>query len=97
MSWGSIKSIEIHGFADVSESAYGTCVYLAWKHGNGIFKTSLVLSRAHVAPLKVQSLPKLELMAALLCACLAKFVRKALRLSGKVLVGLSGDPHMDKR
>ena len=104
MSWGNICSIEIHGFADASQSAYGTCVYLACMYGDGVFKTSLVISRARVAPLKVQSLPKLELMAALLCARLVNFVKKALRLSAGTrlicwsdsqvtLAWIKGEPH----
>lgn len=71
----SEKSLEIHGFGDASEKAYGACIYCVHKAKEGQQKSFLICSKAKVAPLKILSLPKLELCAALLLSRLvAAFV-----------------------
>ncbi|XP_068235740.1 uncharacterized protein [Palaemon carinicauda] len=75
--WKSIEHIEIHGFGDASEKGFGACVYLRVCLGNDC-QSSLVMSKARVAPIKKLTLPKLELMGALLCARLVRFVERAL-------------------
>ena len=77
--WSDNPSIVVHGFGDASEHAYGACVYLMIRNA-GKIDTSLVMSRARVAPIKSVSLPRLELLAALLCARLVTYVCKSLKL-----------------
>lgn len=60
---------QLHVFADASTKAYGAVVYI--QQGN---HTSFVIAKTRVAPLKQLTLPKLELMAALVATRLAKFV-----------------------
>ncbi|CAK9827604.1 hypothetical protein ANTRET_LOCUS5285 [Anthophora retusa] len=74
------KRIELHGFADASEKAFGACVYLRSSIGSGKWKTRILCSKSRVAPLRVISLPRLELCGALLLAQLMKRVRTALRV-----------------
>ena len=81
LPWHDIESVQIHGFGDASPKAYGSCVYIVCLYKNQPVFSKLVISRARVAPLKSVSLPRLELLGALLCARLVKFVKKALRLS----------------
>ena len=50
----------------------------------GSWCSSLVFSKARVAPLKPLTLPRLELLAALMCARLLEFVRDALQLPSDV-------------
>lgn len=65
--WSSVKSVELHIFTDASEYAYGCVGYLrAVVQGTVI--CSLIMSRSKVAPLKRQSVPRLELMAAVMGA-----------------------------
>ena len=60
-------------FADVSMKAYGAVAYLY--EGQ---QSSLVMARTRVAPLKTKTLPRLEIMAAVIGARLAQFVKSSL-------------------
>ncbi|KAF6207917.1 hypothetical protein GE061_016366 [Apolygus lucorum] len=62
------------GFSDASEKAYAAVVYHVTRSGDQI-TTRLVLSRARIAPLKLESIPRLELLAAELLGKTVKKVR----------------------
>ncbi|XP_058826810.1 uncharacterized protein LOC131686833 [Topomyia yanbarensis] len=53
----AVESLELHIFTDASEHAYGCVAYLRAVI-NGNVRCSLVMSRAKVAPLKRQSIPR---------------------------------------
>ncbi|XP_035898309.1 uncharacterized protein LOC118505923 isoform X1 [Anopheles stephensi] len=63
----AIESVELHVFTDASEHAYGCVAYLRIQ-AEGTVRCKLVMSRSKVAPLKRQTIPRLELMAAVLGA-----------------------------
>ena len=66
---------ELHVFTDASQSAYGACAYIV---SGG--KSALVMARNRVVPLKRITLPKLELMAAVVGARLAKHLLENLNV-----------------
>ena len=66
-------SPELHVFADASILAYGAAAYLVWSSSSGK-EARLVSVKARVAPLCQTTIPRLELMAALLAARLAKTI-----------------------
>ncbi|XP_050494394.1 uncharacterized protein LOC126875562 [Bombus huntii] len=70
--------IELHGFCDASERAYGACVYLRTITPDGHVWTQLLTAKSKVAPLKSQTIPRLELSGALLLTSLATTVLQAL-------------------
>ncbi|KAJ8962212.1 hypothetical protein NQ318_018184 [Aromia moschata] len=72
--------IEMHGFADASEDAYGACIYIRSINDDGNVHTNLLCAKSKVSPLKTVTLPRLELMAALLLARLARIVKHSLRV-----------------
>ncbi|KAG1680465.1 hypothetical protein GQR58_012386 [Nymphon striatum] len=69
------SNLQIHAFGDASEKAYGAIVYL--KSGCNV---SFVMSRSRVAPIKKVTLPRLELLAAVLASRLIDYVKSALKL-----------------
>ena len=77
--WNDIEEKELIVFADASEKAYGCCVYLKTTTDK-CSAVSLVMSKVKIAPLKRITLPRLELLAALLGARLVRFISSALEL-----------------
>jgi len=59
---------KLHGFSDACERAYAAVIYLRISYGGDCVEVSFVASKTHVAPIKKQSIPRLELMVATLLA-----------------------------
>nr|CAH7749573.1 unnamed protein product [Callosobruchus chinensis] len=72
--------IELHGFCDASQRAYGACVYVK-SIINDTSSTQLLCSKSRVAPLKTVSLPRLELCGALLLTRLMSKVLEYIKIS----------------
>ena len=67
-----IGSLEMHHFADASSSGYAACSYLRWVDEHRSCHVSFLMGKCRVVPLKpVLSVPRLELVAAVLCVQIA--------------------------
>jgi len=77
---GNIIDVQIHGFADASIEDYGCCLFLRSTNSDGVHTSRLLCAKSKVAPLKVLSLPRLELCAAVLLARLASKVIPKIQL-----------------
>ncbi|XP_008180316.1 uncharacterized protein LOC100571864 [Acyrthosiphon pisum] len=76
-----LANIQIHGFADASIKCYGACIFLRSTNEQGEHTAKLICAKSKVAPLKVISLPRLELCAALLLARLVSRIVPKLKLN----------------
>ncbi|CAB4020302.1 Hypothetical predicted protein, partial [Paramuricea clavata] len=71
--------VELHGFSDASSQA--AVVYIRSVYENGGVRVNLVASKSRVAPLKRQTIPRLELLGAML---LARLCEKITRTVGEL-------------
>ncbi|XP_018375582.1 PREDICTED: uncharacterized protein LOC108769219 [Trachymyrmex cornetzi] len=70
--------IELHGFADASQQAYGACVYMRSISESGQVESHLIASKSWIAPVKSLSIPRLELCGALVLAQLVDKLKNCL-------------------
>ncbi|OXA37807.1 Pol polyprotein [Folsomia candida] len=76
------SEVELHVFCDASELAYAAAAYLRIDNGRRI-EASLVMAKSRVAPLKSISIPRMELMAAVMGTRLGLTVKKELEFEIK--------------
>ena len=79
MSESQQERVSLHVFCDASEIGYAACVYVVARDHQGGRKSTLLTGKTKVAPLKFQSIPRLELCAALLGSQLIDNVEQSLR------------------
>jgi hypothetical protein len=73
-----VSNAELHVFTDASLEAYAAVAYLRFEH-QGQIDVSLIMGKSRVAPNKPLSMPRLELLGAVLGSRLAKLVKGQLR------------------
>ena len=76
--FSAVDRVELHHFSDASEYGYGAVSYLRIVDDGGVAHCSFVLGKSRVAPLKVMSIPRLELTAAVVAAKLNRLIRNEL-------------------
>lgn len=74
----SAQGIEFHGFSDASQDALGAVLYIRTFHDFADAKVTLFAAKSKVAPVKRQTIPRLELSAAVLLVRLLARVRSIL-------------------
>ncbi|KRY91799.1 hypothetical protein T4D_13744 [Trichinella pseudospiralis] len=72
----NIIRLELHGFSDASERAYGGAVYIKMIDAEGKGAIKLIVAKSKIAPLKSVTLPRLKLVAALVTAKLISHVKR---------------------
>ncbi|XP_038106648.1 uncharacterized protein LOC119766275 [Culex quinquefasciatus] len=74
ISWKGALKLELHGYADASDLAYGACIYVKGFFANEATEMRLIYSKSRILPKKRKpkekaiSTPRAELLAALLLA-----------------------------
>jgi hypothetical protein len=71
---GKITTMQVHGFCDASERAFGACMYIRSGSANGNLHSQLLCSKSKVVQVKQVSIPRLELCGAQLLVRLIKKV-----------------------
>ncbi|KRZ51812.1 hypothetical protein T02_2473 [Trichinella nativa] len=74
------RKFELHAFCDASESAYGSVVYRRTVHIDGEISSRIIMSKSRVPLVKRVTIPRLELLEALVSARLVTYVGKELSL-----------------
>ncbi|XP_022835506.1 uncharacterized protein LOC111362962 [Spodoptera litura] len=74
LGYSDAALLELHVFSDASESAYAAVLYWRTTSSEGEIQTSLIVAKAKVTPLKLTSIPRLELQAAVMGVRLAEAV-----------------------
>ncbi|VDP52219.1 unnamed protein product [Schistosoma margrebowiei] len=74
------SSAQIHCFADAPELAYGVVAYIRYESVSGQIHCSFLLANSRVAPLKLVTIPRMELTACVLCAKIGRHVREQLSI-----------------
>jgi hypothetical protein len=69
---------QLHHFADASQSGYGAVSYLRLTTDDGQIHCSFVLGKSRLAPVKAVTIPRLELMAAVLAVKLDQMIKTEL-------------------
>lgn len=72
--------IQMHGFCDASQNAYGACLYVRSRDKDGKYHSRLLCSKTRVAPLRGCTIPRLELCGALLLVELVQIVANSWEL-----------------
>ena len=74
-------SVQLHGFSDTSDLAYAAVVYLRATYEDNSITSRLVVAKTKVAPLKILSIPRLELCGAEMLSDLLATTKETLSVS----------------
>ena len=77
----NITESTLHYYSDASNIGYGCVSYLRQVSETGEIAVSLIMAKSRVTPIKVATIPRLELTAALLAVKVAEKVREELDVS----------------
>jgi len=80
LNFGEAATAQLHHFADASEVGYGTVTYLLLRNEHSHIHSAFIMGKSRVAPLKPVTIPRMELIAAVVAARMDKLWRKELRL-----------------
>ena len=72
---------ELHVFCDASENAFAAVAYLLTITSDGLKRSSFVMSRSRLAPLKQLTIVRMELQAAVLAVRLANTVKQEMTIT----------------
>ncbi|XP_041484654.1 uncharacterized protein LOC121431209 [Lytechinus variegatus] len=75
-----IRIYELHVFCDASQRGYAAVTYLRTIDTAGNIHCSFVFGKTRLCPLKVMTIPRLELSAAVLACSISETVKRELRL-----------------
>ena len=75
-----IDNVSLHTFVDASEDAFGAVAYVRHSYQDGTISTNIVAAKTRVAPTIATSIPRLELMGAVIGVRLSTRIARVLEL-----------------
>ena len=75
-----LKSSQLHCFCDASQTGYGAVIYMRSVSVTGEIHCSFIVARSRVAPIKPVTIPRMELVAAVVGVELTTFLKRELDL-----------------
>ena len=78
--FGKIVDISLHSFSDASELGYGESSYLRLVDEYRHIHYTLIMAKARVTPRRFVSIPRLEIVAAVLAVKISALIRKELEM-----------------
>lgn len=72
------ENIELHLFSDASNDAFASVAYLVCRYQDSSPSSRLIASKCRVSPVKAMTIPRLELMGAILSSRLAQNILKVI-------------------
>jgi len=77
-NFGTVVSRQIHNFSDASSTGYGQVTYLRIENEKGDIHCAFLMGKAHIAPVKTMTIPRLELMAATVSVRVGEMIAREL-------------------
>ena len=78
--FGKAVHSSLHCFSDASDIGYGQATYLRQENEAGDVAVALVMAKSRVAPIKVTTIPRLELVAATVSVKVAALVKEEIQI-----------------
>ena len=75
-----LRSMSLQTFVDASESANGSVVYSRCAYEDGLISSNIIAAKPHVAPNTATSIPRLELMGAVIGVRLTSRIAKVVNV-----------------
>ena len=75
-----IDKVSLHTFVDASEDAFGDVAYLKYSYQDGTISTNIVAAKTGIAPTTATTIPRLELMGAVIGVRLSTRIARMLEL-----------------
>lgn len=81
LDFSEVVSSQMHYFSDASEVAYGAVAYLRLVNASGDVHCSFVTGKSRLSPVKLVTIPRLELSGAVLSTRLDRMIREEIELA----------------
>ena len=78
VNFGTVVSRQIHSFSDACTTGYGQMSYLRMENERGDIHCAFLMGKARVAPVKIMTIPRLELTAATVSVRVGEMIAREL-------------------